>query len=229
MNAPPIVQPTCSPRSGPTCACARAARALVPARVGRAGTARPLLASSAAGSRLVDLDEAEALGAAGRRLRRLRLRREARADRAAARTRAAACPESRFVVADTLVRFDHVARHRRGALRRPGEIAALLDGPLPPVAARQRRRAGTLRRFPTGRARARASSARRSTSARATRSRSSSRSAPSGRRPRPRSSSTARCAASTRRRTSSCSSSTASRSSAPRPRRSSSARAAARR
>ena len=93
----------------------RGAREL-PARVGRAGPARAATRSSARGSRLVSLR--------GGRARRgepvvgylaLRPRREARADRAAAGRTGRGLPESRFVVADTLVRFDHVRGRRRGA------------------------------------------------------------------------------------------------------------------
>jgi anthranilate synthase component 1 len=57
-------------------------------------------------------------------------------------------PESRFLVADVLVRFDH-ARGTAEVLRGdPGEVAALLAGPVP-VPPRGRGRAGKLRRFPS--------------------------------------------------------------------------------
>jgi anthranilate synthase component 1 len=52
-------------------------------------------------------------------------------------------PESRFVVADTLVRFDHV----RGIAEVLCGDADALEGPLPPIP-RGRGRAGRLRRFP---------------------------------------------------------------------------------
>ena len=113
-------------------------------------------------------------------------------------------PESRFVVADMLVRFDQHDRSprcwraiRRG--RRPprggGAIAAGRGG-------RARGSTTAVRRArPTTNE---ASSAARSTSARATRSRSSCRSGRNGAPTLPRSRSTARCAGSIRRRTSSC-------------------------
>jgi anthranilate/para-aminobenzoate synthase component I len=126
-------------------------------------------------------------------------------------------PESRFVVADTLIRFDHV----RGIAEVLHGDAGALAGQQPPVPHGAGRR-GALRRFPD-----RAEHERRVE--KATRSRSSSHSAPSARRPPPRSSSTARYAASTRRRTSSSWSSTAWRSSARLRRPSSNATAGARR
>src|SRR5215212_6545003 len=59
-------------------------------------------------------------------------------------------PESRFVVADTLVRFDHalgIAEVLRGV---PGAVAALLEGPQPSAAAAEpRARAGSLRQLPS--------------------------------------------------------------------------------
>ena len=138
-------------------------------------------------------------------------------------------PESRFVVADTLVRFDHglgmaeVLCGDPDVGRRAARRAATFAG--------ARRAAHALRLDPPAalapRVRARGRARRRSTSARATPSRSCSRSGPSGRPRRARSSSTARSGASTRRRTCSCSSSTGSRWSAPRRRRSSRPRAGA--
>jgi len=76
-------------------------------------------------------------------------------------------PESRFLVADTLVRFDHALGTAEVVCGDPADVARALESPEP----------------------------RRSTSARVTRSRSSSRSARNGRRRPPRSSSTAHCVA----------------------------------
>ncbi len=114
-------------------------------------------------------------------------------------------PESRFVVADTLVRFDHGLGMAEVLCGDPSIVTELLNGPQPHASAGRRGRAGSTRRLPSRHDYER-----------------------SDRPPRPRSSSTARCGASTPRPTSSCSSSTGSRWSAPRPRRSSSSRAAAR-
>ena len=202
----PQSPPTCSPRSGRTSACARAARALVPARVGRAGPARALLVRRLAargsststrprrsGSRSSATSATTASRSSSRRCR--------------CRTTGPGCPESRFVVADTLVRFDHVARHRRGAARRR---ATRSTAPLAAGAARRRRARRALRRFPdqaeherrVERAKEYIRARRRVPDRRLAARRAADVGVA-------RSSSTARCAASTRRRTSSCSSSTA--------------------
>ena len=77
----------------------------LPARVGRAGPARaPLLHRLGHAARLVR--GGGGARRAGRRLSRVRPRREARAD-GAAPADGPELPESRFVVAETLVRFDH--------------------------------------------------------------------------------------------------------------------------
>ena len=96
-----------------------AAREL-PARVGRAGPARALLASSAAARGSSTSSEAEALRRAGRRLPRLRPRR-------ASSSRRCRCPDDGPRPArEPLRRRRHArplrprARHRRGARRRPG-------------------------------------------------------------------------------------------------------------
>ena len=83
----------------------------LPARVRGEGAAGPAQPASAPARGSSTFDEAErevAAGPTGRRLPRLRPRRRARADGAAAR-HGPGLPESRFVVADTLVRFDHAA------------------------------------------------------------------------------------------------------------------------
>ena len=135
-------------------------------------------------------------------------------------------PESRFVVADVLVRFDH-ARGVAEVLAGDGDgLHELLQRPLchrsrpppapagPPCAGAAGRRTSAASR-PAG-----------STSAGAMPSRSCCRSGPSGGPTSRRWRSTASSGASTRLPTSSCSSWTGSRSSAPRPRRSSSRREA---
>jgi anthranilate synthase component 1 len=61
-----------------------------------------------------------------------------------------ALPESRFVVADTLVRFDHALGSAEVLRGDPDEVAALLDEPLPEPPAGSGRR-GPLRRLPTRR------------------------------------------------------------------------------
>ena len=134
-------------------------------------------------------------------------------------------PESLFVVAHTLVRFDHLAGLAEVLAGDPEEVAARLAGPLvePPASTGHARRAtpalsvpGPVRaRRPAGqglhpggrRVPDRPLAARRA-----------------ARRRRPQWRSTGRSGASTPRRTSSCSSSATSPSSAPRPRRSSSSR-----
>ena len=164
----------------------------LPARIGRAGTPRAAIRSSAAARALVDFDEAEACGEpvvgylgydhAARLEPTVPLPDDGRG-----------LPESRFVVADTLVRFDHglgmaeVLCGEPGAVSRPARRAA---------AVRRRGRASRSARArpgacPRATSTSARSCARRSTSAPATPSRSSSRSAPSGRPRPPRSSSTA--------------------------------------
>ena len=120
-------------------------------------------------------------------LPRLRLRRRARADRAAARATGRGLPESRFVVADMLVRFDHVARRRGGAARRPRRGRRAARRPTCRAAARAGSRAADPRAFPS---QAELRAGRRALQGAhpraATPSRSCSRSGPSGRRrPRP--------------------------------------------
>ena len=133
-------------------------------------------------------------------------------------------PESRFVVAETLVRFDHGAGVAEVLAGDPDEIAARLERARRGTRAPRRPSAGPTAALPgpgraTRRRCARCKEHIRAGDAfqivlsqRAERPTSASRARRS----------TARCGASIRRRTSSCSSSTASRSSAPRPRRSSS-------
>jgi anthranilate synthase component I len=58
-----------------------------------------------------------------------------------------AFPGSRFVVAESLVRFDHVTGVAEVLVGDPGVVAAALDGPLPEVAPGGGR-AGPIRRFP---------------------------------------------------------------------------------
>ena len=199
---------------------------MVPARVGRARTPRPLLA------RRLGLAHRRprrggSVRPAGRRLRRLRPHREARADGAAPGPRAE--PPR-----DPLRRRGHPRplRPRSGMAEVLAEIpprssrSSTARSERPAATAPSPGRSGDSR---PGTSTSASSASRRSTSARATRSRSSSRSAPSGRPPPARSSSTARFAVSTRRRTSSSwSSATTSRWSAPRPRHSSRPRAGAR-
>ena len=104
-------------------------------------------------------------------------------------------PESLFVVADTLVKFDHVLGMAEILRGDPVEVAERLDGPLTRLEAGRNGTGGRTRRSPGGSSTCGASSARSSTSARATRSRSSSPSARSGRPGRPESTSTARSGA----------------------------------
>jgi anthranilate synthase component 1 len=56
-------------------------------------------------------------------------------------------PESRFIVADTLVRFDHAAGLAEVVCGDPGDLRVRLDSPAPPIAA-GRGNAGTTRRYP---------------------------------------------------------------------------------
>jgi anthranilate synthase component 1 len=58
-----------------------------------------------------------------------------------------ALPESRFVVADTLIRFDHAAGHAQVLCGDPAELRARLDAPHPPLPA-GRGAAGRTRRHP---------------------------------------------------------------------------------
>jgi anthranilate synthase component 1 len=59
-------------------------------------------------------------------------------------------PESRFVVADTLVRFDHGLGMAEVLCGEPGAVTDLLNGPQPSAAAAQpRARAGSTRRLPS--------------------------------------------------------------------------------
>jgi anthranilate synthase component 1 len=59
-------------------------------------------------------------------------------------------PESRFVVAETLVRFDHGIGMAEVLCGDPGIVAELLEGPLPPQpASAPRARAGSTRRLPS--------------------------------------------------------------------------------
>jgi len=58
-------------------------------------------------------------------------------------------PESRFVVAETLVRFDHAHGMAEVLAGEPSEVADLLDGPLPEPQAAPERRAGSTRRLPS--------------------------------------------------------------------------------
>jgi anthranilate synthase component I len=57
-------------------------------------------------------------------------------------------PESLFVVADTLVRFDHANGFADVLCGEPADVAARLDGPLPEFASASGARAGTIRRHP---------------------------------------------------------------------------------
>jgi len=56
-------------------------------------------------------------------------------------------PESRFIVADTLVRFDHAAGLAEVVRGDPDDLRVRLDSPAPPIAA-GRGNAGTTRRYP---------------------------------------------------------------------------------
>jgi anthranilate synthase component 1 len=58
-------------------------------------------------------------------------------------------PESRFVVAETLVRFDHGLGMAEVLCGDPGEVASVLEGPQPSVEAGERRRSGSMRRLPS--------------------------------------------------------------------------------
>ena len=162
------------------------------------------------GSRLLDYEEAEQLRRAGRRLRLLRLRREARADGAAAGrgARPAREPPRRRRLARPL---RSRARRRRGAARRcRGDTRPAATGAAASAAGVRRELADRAlplaRGVRAGRSRLQGAHPRA-----AMPSRSSSRSAPSGRPRSRRSRSIARCGGSTRRRISSCSSSASSR------------------
>jgi anthranilate synthase component 1 len=58
-------------------------------------------------------------------------------------------PESRFVVADTLVRFDHGLGMAEVLCGEPAEVTELLGGPQPDAAGGARGRAGSTRRLPS--------------------------------------------------------------------------------
>ena len=58
-------------------------------------------------------------------------------------------PESRFVVADTLVRFDHGLGMAEVLCGEPAVVTELLNGPQPDAAAGSRGRAGSTRRLPS--------------------------------------------------------------------------------
>jgi anthranilate synthase component 1 len=58
--------------------------------------------------------------------------------------------ESCFVVADTLLRFDHAQGVADVLAGDPGKIAARLESPVPTASARHPTRPGELRRFPSG-------------------------------------------------------------------------------
>jgi anthranilate synthase component I len=58
-------------------------------------------------------------------------------------------PESRFVVAETLVRFDHVLGMAEVLAGNPGDVADLLLGPQPPLETQTGHAAGSTRRLPT--------------------------------------------------------------------------------
>ena len=58
-------------------------------------------------------------------------------------------PKSRFVVAETLVRFDHGLGMAEVLAGDPSEVSDLLEGPLPDPPARQEQRAGSTRRLPS--------------------------------------------------------------------------------
>src|SRR5206468_9738391 len=58
-------------------------------------------------------------------------------------------PESRFVVAETLVRFDHGLGMAEVLAGDPAEVTDLLDGPLPDRRRASRSRAGSTRRLPS--------------------------------------------------------------------------------
>jgi anthranilate synthase component I len=57
-------------------------------------------------------------------------------------------PESRFVVADTLIRFDHVLGLAEVLRGDPATIGGVLDGPLPPFPSSNGRSSGAGQRFP---------------------------------------------------------------------------------
>jgi anthranilate synthase component I len=57
-------------------------------------------------------------------------------------------PESRFVVADTLIRFDHVLGLAEVVRGDPGSIGERLDGPLPPFPPQNGHSGGAGQRFP---------------------------------------------------------------------------------
>ena len=176
-----------------------------------------------AGSRIVVVRGGGDARRAGRRLPRLRRRRDASSRRCRCRSDGPDAPESRWLVPDVLLRFDH-ARGVAELLRGETRAARRAEPTLPARhgAARPARARAVARRAPPPR-RAREGAHPRGRRLPGRRSRS----APSARPRRRPSSSTARCAASTRRRTSSSWSSATSRSSAARRRRSSSAAAAA--
>ena len=140
----------------------------------------------------------------------------------------AALPESRFVVVESLVRFDHAAGVADVLVGDADEIAARLEQPFEPTRRHRQARRGSWSASRHRPATRRWCVSARRTSRRATRIRSSPPSGRHGRHPRRRSISIARFAGSIPRRTSSSSSSTGSRSWDPRPNDSSHVRAVSR-
>ena len=149
--------PTSSPRSGPTSACATRARAALPARVGRAGPARALLVRrlrrrGSSTSRRPRHSDEPVVGYLGYdHVAKLE-------PTVPLPDEGPACPESRFVVADTLVRFDHVAGIAEVLARRPGRGRRAARAPARAAAATARCGAPADRALPRA---GRATSARR--------------------------------------------------------------------
>jgi anthranilate synthase component I len=101
------------------------------------------------GSRIIELEEAEACGLPV--VGYLGYDHAARLEPTVPLPQAGrSLPESRFVVAETLVRFDHVLGMAEVLCGDPESLAELLDGPLPPPPGREARaRAGSTRRLPS--------------------------------------------------------------------------------
>ena len=148
MTPTPTSPPTCSPRSGRTSGCARRGRAsflLESVERGRLGRNSLI----GAGSRLVSLRR-------GGGARRSRSSATSPTTTSASSSRRCRCPtdgpglpESRFVVAETLVRFDHGAGIAEVLAGDAEEIAGAARGRhRVPASTSAARRARPLRRFP---------------------------------------------------------------------------------
>ena len=145
---PQTSQPTSSPRSGRTSACAsaRAPRPFLLESVERGRLGRYSFVGC--GSRLVELRRGRGARRAGRRLPRLRRRRASSSRPCRCPTTGRASPESRFVVPELLVRFDHARGIAEVLVGDPQQVARACSTARSPSCRAAPGRRGQLRRFP---------------------------------------------------------------------------------